>query len=108
MTQAVARGDGVDSVLSATGSGPGCAFPLVTQTDECSGDVFVNGTGVVRFGDRVATHTRSLCITENPTLSTGSSTVFVNGARVGRLGDNYQGDGTNIITSGSLNVFCGG
>ena len=104
---AVARGNHVDSVLSATGSAPGCPAPLVTSTNECSSNVFVNGTGVVRNGDKVTVHNKSGCTPESPGLGTCSSTVFANGKNLGRKGDNYPGDGTNIITSGSDNVFAG-
>ena len=105
---AVARGDGVDSVLSQTGSGKKCRFPSNTSTDECSGNVFVNSIGVVRQGDRVRKHNKTNCVPESPGLSSFSSTVFINGRGCGRLGDNYQGDGFNRITSGSSNVFAGG
>jgi hypothetical protein len=48
---AVARGDNVDTVDSKTGSGPNCAFPLVTSTNECSPDVITNNIGTVRQHD---------------------------------------------------------
>lgn len=103
---AAARGNGVDSVLSQTGSGPGCAFPLNTTTDECSGDVFVNGIGIVRQGDRVKPHAALGCtpIDQSP-LTTFSPTVFINSKGAGRLGDQYTSD--NTITSGSPNTFVG-
>jgi uncharacterized Zn-binding protein involved in type VI secretion len=101
-----ARGDGVDSVASLTGSGINCAFPLTTATDECSGDVFVNGTGIVREGDQVAAHPAAGCGPDNSVLTTFSATVFINGKGAGRKGDQYTGD--NTITSGSATVFIGG
>jgi len=103
---AAARGNGVDSVLSQTGSGLNCAFPLVTSTDECSSNVFVNGTGIVREGDRVTPHAALGCtpIDQSP-LTTFSSTVFINNKGAGRLGDQYTSD--NTITSGSPNTFVG-
>lgn len=105
---AAARGDGVDSVASATGSGFLCASPLTTATDVCSTNVFVNNIGSVRQSDTVTPHTMTGCGVEAPGLSTYSPNVFVNGLGMGRLGDNYAGDGSNIITSGSANVFTNG
>jgi uncharacterized Zn-binding protein involved in type VI secretion len=101
-----ARGDGVDSVASLTGAGPLCAFPLTTATDECSGDVFANGTGIVRQGDQVAAHPAAGCGPDNSVLTTFSATVFINGKGAGRKGDQYTSD--NTITSGSATVFIGG
>ncbi len=101
----IARGNSVDSVNSATGSGPRCPSPTTTSTDECSSNVFINKTGVVRKGDAVSSHTMSGCGSESPGLGTYSPNVFANGKNVGRLGDDYPGDGSNIITSGSSNVF---
>lgn len=105
---AIARGNGTDSVASDTGSGYLCGSPSTTATDACSGDVYANAIGVVRIGDAVAVHTMSGCGPESPGLSTSSPNVFVNGKGCGRLGDNYAGDGANIITSGSGNVFVNG
>lgn len=105
---AAARGNGVDEVFSKTGSGgskPGCPSPLDTQTDECSDNVFVNGTGIVRINDRVNPHTAAGCGVDQSPLTTSSSTVFINGLGAGRIGDEYTSD--NIITSGSDNVFIG-
>jgi uncharacterized Zn-binding protein involved in type VI secretion len=107
MGNPVARGDGVDSVDSDTGSGNNCESPLVTSTAECSGDVRVNGTGVVREEDAVASHNQTGCVSEAPTLSTYSSTVRANGKWLGRKGDDYDGDGSNIISSGSDDVNAG-
>ena len=104
---AVARGDHTDTVDSDTGSGINCPNPLTTSTNECSGNVFVNGIGVVRKGDKVTSHTKSGCKNESPSLGTFSATVFANNKNIGRKGDNYPGDGANTITSGSKNVFAG-
>jgi uncharacterized Zn-binding protein involved in type VI secretion len=104
---AVARGNGADSVLSLTGSGgPGCPSPLNTTTDVCSGNVNVNGNGVVRDGDKVMPHIAAGCGTDESALTKFSSTVFANGKGIARIGDEYTGD--NMITSGSGNVFAGG
>jgi uncharacterized Zn-binding protein involved in type VI secretion len=102
----VARGNGVDSVFSKTGSGFRCRSSLTTSTDACSSDVFVNNTGVVRQDDQVAAHPRAGCRTDGSVLTSFSSTVFANGKAVGRIGDQYTGD--NTITSGSSSVFAGG
>lgn len=104
-----ARGNQVDSVFSSTGSGGSsnnCSQPLTTSTDECSSNVFANGTGIVRQGDRVTSHVAGGCGTDNSTLSTYSSTVFINSKGAGRVGDQYTSD--NTITSGSSNVIIGG
>lgn len=104
----VARGDSADTVASDTGSGVGCPDPLTTSTDACSGNVFVNGIGVVRKDDAVKSHSQSGCTPESPGLSTYSGNVFANTKNIGRLGDDYLGDGSNIISSGSSNVFANG
>jgi uncharacterized Zn-binding protein involved in type VI secretion len=101
-----ARGDGVDTVASKTGSGRRCASPSTTATDQCSGDVFANGTGIVREGDRVQLHSASGCGSDTSVLTTFSGTVYINGKRAGRKGDQYTSD--NTITSGSPDVFIGG
>ena len=102
---AAARGDGKDKVYSRTGTSKKCRRPMITATDECSGDVFVNGIGVVRVGDRVKNHPKSGCSPDTSTLTKGSSTVFVNGKAAGRIGSQYTAD--NTITSGSKDVFIG-
>jgi len=107
MGNPVARGNGVDSVDSDTGAGVNCPDPLVTATAACSGDVKVNGTGVVREGDEVASHNQTGCEPESPSLSSYSETVSANGKRLGRQGDNYAGDGANTISSGSGDVKAG-
>ena len=108
---AVARGDGTDSVRSAHGAGKGCPDPIDTTTDQCSPNVFINGIGVVRKTDTVASHTALGCGSEAPGLTTHSPNVFANGLQFGRLGDDYKtgGDGgSNIITSGSPDVYANG
>ena len=100
-----ARGSGKDTVDSDTGSGDECKSSSTTSTDICSPNVFVNNFGSVRQGDAVASHLMTGCVDESPGLSTYSPNVFVNGMGMGRLGDDYEGDGSNTITSGSSNVF---
>lgn len=103
---AAARGDGTDSVFSKTGVKKNCGSPVTTATDECSSNVFINGIGAVRIGDKVALHNKPGCVPDESTLTVGSSTVFINGKGAGRLGDEYTDD--NTITSGSETVFIGG
>lgn len=103
---AAARGNGVDSVFSKTGTGRGCRSPVTTATAACSEDVFAIGVGIVRFGDVVATHAASGCSPDTSTLSSASNTVFINSRRAGRIGDQYSSD--NTIISGSPTVFIGG
>ena len=103
------KGNGQNPVLSSHGSGVGCLSPLMSATDECSSNVFVEGVGVVREGDKMAVHTHSGCTTtEAPPLVTFSSKVFVNGKGAARVGDNYEAtDGPNIIQEGSSTVSGG-
>ena len=112
---AVARKSGVDTAntihmaigdLDAT-DGIACdAAPTITATDVGSSTVFANGTGVVRVGDAVASHTFPGCASHAPPLSAGSPNVFVEGSSMGRKDDTY-GCGAQI-TSGSSNVFANG
>jgi uncharacterized Zn-binding protein involved in type VI secretion len=104
---AIATGNGGNPVLSATGSGPGCSLPMTSATLECSSNVFINGKGVVREGDKMQSHNKSGCLPEQPALSSFSSKVKVNGKGVGRVGDNYAGDGSNIIQPGQSTVNAG-
>jgi uncharacterized Zn-binding protein involved in type VI secretion len=101
----VARGDGEDKVRSKTGSGTNCANQLITATDECSQDVFVNNIGVVREGDKVAEHPALGCDPDKSVLTTFSTTVFINNKGAGRKGDKYTSD--NTIIEGSPNTFMG-
>ena len=101
----IARGNGADTVHSETGSGVLCYSSTDTTTDECSSDVFVNGIGVVRQGDKVKPHNKGGCTTDESVITDGSSTVFVNGKAVARLGDHYTSD--NTITSASGDVLAG-
>jgi uncharacterized Zn-binding protein involved in type VI secretion len=72
-----------------------------TPAVECSGNVFVNGRGVVRVGDAFRSH----CL-HSRVVARGSSTVYVNGRQVCRVGDPLScGD---KVCEGSDNVFAGG
>ena len=88
--------------------------PTTQVSDEGSSTVFVNGKGVVRFGDAMASHADGVpCVAAEidhaPTLSSSSGTVFANGKAMGRIGDKYNSDGhmDHTIISGSSNVFAG-
>lgn len=88
--------------------------PTTQVSDAGSSTVFVNGIGVVRSGDAMASHPDGVpCtvapINHAPTLSTYSSTVFADGKNIGRINDKYNSDGhhDHTITSGSVNVYAG-
>jgi uncharacterized Zn-binding protein involved in type VI secretion len=100
-----ARGNGTDSVFSKTGSGKRCAKPTGTSTNECSPNVFINGIGAVRIGDKVMVHAAGGCSPDTSALTRASTKVFINSKGAGRIGDQYTSD--NIITSGSPNVVFG-
>jgi len=120
----IALSAGKSSVAATDGAqGDGCAFnrggayawhwntPTTQASDAGSGNVFVNGIGVVRQGDAMVSHPDgnpcvSSPVDHAPTLSTFSGNVFVNGKAIGRIGDKYDSDGhyDHTITSGSGNV----
>ena len=78
-----------------------------------SGDVYVNGIGVVRKDDVMQSHPHgdpctASPVNHSPPLDTYSPNVYANNKPIGRIGDHYDGDGTSQtheITSGSSNVF---
>jgi uncharacterized Zn-binding protein involved in type VI secretion len=100
---AVARGNGVDSVFSRTGTGRNCGSPITTSTGVATSTVFINGIPAVIQGNLVGAHPAGGCGPDLSTLSSFSGTVFANGGGLGRIGDQYSSD--NIITSGSSTVF---
>jgi len=121
---AVARMGGKDQIACTDGTiGPICNIkptmwhwntPTTFSTLAGSSDVFVNGVGVVRFGDGMTPHPDGdpctpVPIPHAPSLSKGSSTVFANGKPMGRVGDKYNSDNhyDHTIISGSSNVFAG-
>ena len=72
-----------------------------------SGDVKVNGIGVVRQGDTWAPHTpppNDIHAGETHTTTSGSATVFANNKPLARIGDPVESD---TIAGGSSNVFSG-
>lgn len=89
------------------GSGHSCHFPP-TPAISASGDVYVNGVGVVRQGDSYAPHACPSCPApaHARALSGGSGTVYVNGKPVGRVGDGIDCGGS--ADAGSGDVFIGG
>lgn len=68
-----------------------------------STNVFFNGAGAVRVGDRLQDHDSHV----NLTMLTGSSSVFVNGSCVCREGD-VTIPPTDTMTGGSDDVNIGG
>ena len=70
-----------------------------------SGNVFANGIGISRVGDKNTTHKMpgNPCPSEAIPISAGSGSVFVNGKGCGRVGDPT----CTKIAAGSGNVFAG-
>ncbi len=73
---------------------------------EGSGNVFANGRGVSRQGDKNTPHDLpgSPCPGHDVPIASGSSSVFVNGVACGRVDDPT----CTAIAAGSPNVFAGG
>ena len=72
------------------------AYPIPDISTEGSQNVFVNGLGIHRVGDKDS---------DDDTLSVGSATVMINGMACGRLGD--QDSDKEVMITASLNVFAG-
>lgn len=86
----------------STGHG---SFPPTPAT-ESSGDVFANGSGVVRVGDAYEPHSSpSPSPSHSRAASGGSGTVRVNGKPVHRIGDSI--DCGDASAQGSPDVFAG-
>ena len=96
---AVCRGNSVDSDVAH------CSTPL---RDQCSGDVFVDGTGVSRQGDNNTSHLLPPipCPSHAAPIAVGSTTVFINGKGCGRIGDAIAG--CTSVAAGSSDCFAGG
>lgn len=96
---AVCRGDSVDSDLAH------CS-PM--KRDDCSDDVFVDGTGISRQGDNNTSHKLppAPCGSHAAPITTGSTTVFVNGKGCGRVGDGVTA--CTSVATGFERVFAGG
>lgn len=73
---------------------------------EGSSNVFCNGIGISRQGDKNTTHLLpgSPCPSHATPISSGSSSVFINGKACGRVGDPT----CTSVAAGSSNVFAGG
>ena len=95
---AVCRGDSVDEDVAH------CSTPF---RDQCSGDVFVNGTGVSRQGDNNTSHDvpPDPCGTHAQPITTGSTEGFINGKGCGRVGDAITS--CTSVSTGSETVFAG-
>ena len=96
---AVCRGDSVDSDVTH------CSTPM---RDQCSTNVFVNGTGISRQGDNNTSHLLpgAPCPSHAAPIATGSTTVFINNKGCGRIGDGISA--CTSVATGSSNVFAGG
>ena len=74
-----------------------------------SGNVFCNGIGISRQGDRNTSHLRPPNIPPCPghtaPIASGSSTVVVNGKGCGRVGDSLSA--CTSVAAGSSNVVAG-
>lgn len=79
-----------------------------TTSDQCSDKVFIEGTGVVRLGDKTTAHGigAPFCPEHSPPLNTASGKVFVQEKGVGRVDDEY-GDGEIITEAGQSKVNAG-
>ena len=80
----------------------------VTSRLKRSTNVFVNGTGISRQGDKNHPHeARPLfCGIHQAAITTGSTTVFINSRGCGRIGDD-GGPKCTTVASGSPNTFAG-
>lgn len=76
---------------------------------EGSSDVFVNGIGWSRQGDKNTSHKKPVpgddCENHAAPITTGSIKVYVNGKGAGRIGDAITG--CTSVAEGSSNVFAG-
>ena len=74
---------------------------------QASTNVFINGRGAHRQGDRWAVHCKRCGIRRchDSILARGSPTVFTNGRQAGRINDPVA-CGSRVMT-GSTNVFIG-
>ncbi len=87
-----------------TGHGPYKPRPSISG----SGNVKVNGIGVVREGDNWAPHgppPPDIHVGITHQTTSGSGTVFANGKPLARIGDSVET--VDTIAGGSSNVFSG-
>ena len=76
-----------------------------TELVTASENVFINGKGAGRLGDRYASHGCPVHPPHQDTIKEGSGTVFINGLPVARVGDNILIAGS--VAVGSENVIVG-
>jgi uncharacterized Zn-binding protein involved in type VI secretion len=71
----------------------------------CSGDVFVNGTGISRQSDLNTSHLLPpvVCLPHQAAIVVGSVKTFINGLGCGRIGDAT----CTAVASGSADTFAG-
>lgn len=93
---AVCRGDLVDIDVVH------CSLP---KRQERSGDVFVNGIGVSRQGDKNNSHLLPgiPCPSHQAPIASGSPKVFANTKGIGRIGDSVSS--CTSVASGSGDTF---
>tara|TARA_Y100000385_G_C13066694_1_gene627059 strand:- start:1432 stop:1794 length:363 start_codon:yes stop_codon:yes gene_type:complete len=116
----VARKDGSNDVVNTTHVATGDAAPddgsvcdaatLNVKTDQGSGDVFVEGHGVVRQDDTVENHAIGGTCSNHasaPKLTSFSPDVYANGKKLGRKGDQYSCSAT-ITSITQTTVFANG
>ena len=100
-SKGIARGSVTDTVST------GHSCDATTTTDQCSEDVFVNGYGVCRKGDKIKEHKQPVgdsCVNHTVAILAGSSTVFANGIAISRDTDSVD---LGNISSGSTDTFSG-
>ena len=95
--------------LGDKSSGHECCYSPTTLI-QASSNVFVNGKGAARSGDKFAVH--GGCDDHQPDqdyVKTRSyASVYVNGRAIARVGDGVGPSTISTITSGSPNVYSGG
>lgn len=73
-----------------------------------SSDVFINGRGAARQGDKSTVHVRpggKKCPPHTAPISRGSTSVFINGRPAARVGDSLAG--CTRVATGSTDVIIG-
>jgi uncharacterized Zn-binding protein involved in type VI secretion len=99
-----ARALGTDKVLSNTGSGYLCGFPMMTATGvPTQATVFSNSVLCVRTGDLTAPHPFAGCGPDTLPCIGSAVKTFIVGMPGATIGDTYSGD--NTILAGSPTVF---
>jgi len=94
----IARGELTATVEMDHGTRKGCNSSDTTRSKGKSPNVFVEGVGVVREGDKVEVHNKPGCGPHAPKCDTYSPDVFANTKGIACVGDTYAGPGTHVIT----------